>query len=43
MQPVHYFYGYLRIAKEVGDTLNIAVPTGGFGNLCAGGLDRKMG
>ena len=43
MQTVHYFYGYLRIAKEVGAPVNMAVPSGGFGNLCAGGLARKMG
>ena len=43
MQTVHYFYGYLQIASSVGDPVNFSVPSGGFGNLCAGGLARKMG
>lgn len=43
MQTVHYFYGYLKISKHVGHAVNMVVPSGGFGNLCAGGLARKMG
>jgi len=43
MQTVHYFYGYLKICKQIGHTVNMVVPSGGFGNLCAGGLARKMG
>jgi threonine synthase len=43
MQTVHYFYGYLQIVDSIGEKINIAVPSGGFGNLCAGGLARKMG
>ena len=43
MQTVHYFYGYLRLVDSVGEFINVAVPSGGFGNLCAGGLARKMG
>ncbi len=43
MQMVHYFYGYLRIVDTVGEQINIAVPSGAFGNLCAGGLAREMG
>ncbi|MCH2022601.1 MAG: threonine synthase [Saprospiraceae bacterium] len=43
MQTVHYFYGYFQIADVIGEEINIAVPSGGFGNLCAGGLARKMG
>ena len=43
IQTVHYFYGYLQIVSRVGDPVNFSVPSGGFGNLCAGGLARKMG
>ena len=43
MQSVHYFYGYLLAVDQVGEQINMSVPSGGFGNLCAGGLARKMG
>jgi len=43
MQTVHYFYGYLQVVDTVGEQVNMSVPSGGFGNLCAGGLARKMG
>ncbi len=43
MQTVHYFYGYLQTVEKIGDTLNFAVPSGAFGNLCAGSLARAMG
>ncbi len=43
VQTVHYFYGYFQIADKIGEEINMAVPSGGFGNLCAGGLARKMG
>ncbi|KAB1153918.1 threonine synthase [Tenacibaculum aiptasiae] len=43
MQTVHYFYGYLQVVDEVGEKVNMSVPSGGFGNLCAGSLARKMG
>jgi threonine synthase len=43
MQTVHYFYGYLQVVDTVGEKVNISVPSGGFGNLCAGGFARKMG
>jgi len=43
IQTVHYFYGYLQIADKVGDAISMSVPSGAFGNLCAGGLARKMG
>ena len=39
----HYFYGYLKVADYIGEDINISVPSGGFGNLCAGGFARKMG
>lgn len=43
MQTVHYFYGYLQTVNRVGEPLNFAVPSGAFGNLCAGSLARAMG
>ncbi len=43
MQTVHYIYGYLQVVDQVGDQINMSVPSGAFGNLCAGGVVRKMG
>lgn len=43
MQTVHYFYGYLKVIDTIGEEINMSVPSGAFGNLCAGGLARKMG
>ena len=43
MQTVHYVYGYLQVADTIGEPVNFSVPSGGFGNLCAGALVRKMG
>ena len=43
MQTVHYFYGYLQIAREVGEHVTFSVPSGAFGNLFAGSLAREMG
>ena len=43
MQTVHYFYGYLQTIDRIGEALNFAVPSGAFGNLCAGSLAREMG
>lgn len=43
IQTVHYFYAYLQVADTIGETVSMSVPSGGFGNLCGGGLARKMG
>jgi threonine synthase len=43
IQTVHYFYGYFQVADKIGETVSMVVPSGAFGNLCAGGLARKMG
>jgi len=43
MQTVHYFYGYLQTVDRVGERLNFSVPSGAYGNLCAGSLAREMG
>ncbi|MDH3649642.1 MAG: threonine synthase [Saprospiraceae bacterium] len=43
IQTVHFIYGYFQVMDTVGEEINMAVPSGGFGNLCASGLARKMG
>ncbi len=43
MQTVHYFYGYFRVITDTDETINIGVPSGAFGNLCAGTIAREMG
>ena len=43
MQTVHYFYGYFQVIDSIGEKINMSVPSGGFGNLCAGALAREMG
>ncbi len=43
MQTVHYFYAYLQVVDSIGEEINMSVPSGAFGNLCAGGIARKMG
>lgn len=43
VQTVHYFYGYFRVVDRVGERVSFSVPSGAFGNLCAGTLAREMG
>lgn len=43
MQTVHYFYAYFRVADSIGERVHMSVPSGAFGNLCAGSIARKMG
>ena len=42
-QIVYYFKAYFAVAKEVGDQVSFAVPSGNFGNVCAGHIARMMG
>lgn len=42
-QIVYYFKGYLAAVKNVGDLIAFAVPSGNFGNICAGHIARMMG
>ncbi|HBE80539.1 MAG TPA: threonine synthase [Firmicutes bacterium] len=46
-QIVYYFDGYFRLCRkqviQVGDKINIAVPTGNFGNILAAYLAKQMG
>ena len=43
MQTVHYFYAYLQLAENPGERISFSVPSGAFGNLCAGTIAREMG
>ncbi|MBO7080242.1 MAG: threonine synthase [Bacilli bacterium] len=46
-QVVYYFYGYLKMCKKcsikMGDSINVSVPTGNFGNILACFIAKKMG
>ncbi len=42
-QVVYYFAGYLRSVREVGEPLDVAVPSGNFGNILAAHVAREMG
>lgn len=46
-QIVYYFYGYLELCRRealrFGERLNVAVPTGNFGNILAAYLAQQMG
>jgi len=42
-QVVYYFKGYFAVAEEPGAPVSFAVPSGNFGNICAGHIARRMG
>lgn len=46
-QIVYYFYAYFQLCKggklAIGEPMNVAVPTGNFGNILAAYYARKMG
>ena len=42
-QICYYFKGYFAVAKKVGDPVDFSVPSGNFGNICAGHMARQMG
>ena len=42
-QVVYYFAGYFQATTHEGEKVSFAVPTGNFGNLCAGHVARMMG
>ena len=42
-QVVYYFVGYLRATQAEGETVDFTVPSGNFGNICAGHVARSMG
>lgn len=42
-QVVYYFAGYFQVARAPGDQVSFTVPSGNFGNICAGHVARCMG
>ena len=42
-QVVYYFAGYLQPTKSNSDKVSFCVPSGNFGNVCAGHVARMMG
>ncbi len=42
-QVVYYFAGYLRATKSSDEKVSFCVPSGNFGNVCAGHIARMMG
>ncbi|WP_427911850.1 threonine synthase [Ramlibacter sp. MMS24-I3-19] len=42
-QVVYYFAGYFQATTESGQRVSFAVPSGNFGNICAGHVARMMG
>ena len=42
-QVVYYFAGYFQATKSNDERVNFAVPSGNFGNICAGHIARMMG
>jgi threonine synthase len=42
-QVVYYFKGYFAAAPAPGAPVSFAVPSGNFGNICAGHIARQMG
>ena len=42
-QVVYYFAGYFQATKAEGEAVSFAVPSGNFGNICAGHVARSMG
>ncbi len=42
-QVVYYFKGYFAVTQTNGQQVSFAVPSGNFGNVCAGHIARMMG
>lgn len=42
-QVVYYFAGYFQATKSDDEKVSFAVPSGNFGNICAGHVARMMG
>jgi threonine synthase len=42
-QVVYYFAGYFQATKSNAERVSFAVPSGNFGNICAGHIARMMG
>ena len=42
-QVVYYFAGYLQVTTQNSEKVSFTVPSGNFGNVCAGHVARQMG
>ncbi|MEW9899785.1 threonine synthase [Chitinivorax sp. PXF-14] len=42
-QVVYYFKAYFAVSEKNGDAVSFVVPSGNFGNVCAGHIARQMG
>ena len=42
-QTVYYFAGYFQATQDDAETVDFTVPSGNFGNVCAGHVARMMG
>nr|WP_314269159.1 threonine synthase [uncultured Kingella sp.] len=42
-QVVYYFYGYFRATENNRQCVSFCVPSGNFGNICAGHIAKQMG
>ncbi len=42
-QIPYYFSGYFQVAKRMGEQIDIAVPSGNFGNMLSGYIAKRMG
>ncbi|MBS4097992.1 MAG: threonine synthase [Sulfuricella sp.] len=42
-QVVYYFKGYFAVTQSNDETVSFTVPSGNFGNVCAGHIARSMG
>jgi len=42
-QVVYYFRGYLSVTADNNEQVSFTVPSGNFGNICAGHIARMMG
>jgi len=42
-QVVYYFAGYFQATKDNSEQVSFCVPSGNFGNVCAGHVARQMG
>jgi threonine synthase len=42
-QIVYYFKAYFAVTKHNGEEVSFSVPSGNFGNVCAGHIARQMG
>ena len=42
-QIVYYFKGYFAVAERIDEEVDFCVPSGNFGNVCAGHIAKQMG